>query len=684
VTTARTGLSNRTKFLASIWALFLLLVAGGIHGSSTGVTAGWWAQEKPYTGYLFNTSANESTEGGVGEFLLPKARLIRWDEFLIATPLALSQLSHSPRFPIINTNIGGGQNMLLSPQAPVLHIATLARPATWGYFFFGAQRGLAWSWWFGVFSCFTVLYLLFEVILKGNSGLAAFGAFWFCASAYVVCWSLWPAHLVFFAALGCLTAYHLLNSQIVSTQVVSAVLLGLSIPGFVMFLYPPWQVPVGYLSLLLFIGLLIRDKLHLSLRRVTRLKFLCLTGALLLAGGLTLSFVITCLPDLKVMSNTVYPGRRVSTGGDYSFGMLFKGMYNVATIYAGEPGIGNESEAASFYHLFPAVLIAVVLSKRFRTSLGAIGWLLISYLVAMLVFMLVGFPERIAKLTLMSYVPPYRADIGLGLASICLCVYALTLSRDLNKKERGSFDRTVPWIVGAVVVALLILHGRVFMNTADGFPPASAVLVIALLAGFLSYCLLAARTTSFCGALSVILILTSAFFNPLATNLDHIYDSELAREVRRLTNQSADPPLWICYGGGHAGVLVTTLGGRSLTGIQWPPQLSIWRRLDPATVFESSYNRYALVRLLYKPDVSSVSFDNPQTDLLEVSIAPDHPVLREMGARYVLAMGEAQRDVEQSRLDLVYKSSTGSFSILEIPGNYRDAGGMVSGDQLER
>src|SRR6185295_481220 len=314
---------------------------------------------------------------------------------------------------------------------------------------------------------------------------------------------------------------------------------------------------------------------------------------------------------------------------------------------------------------------------------GAIGWLLISYLVAMLVFMLVGFPERIAKLTLMSYVPPYRADIGLGLASICLCVYALTLSRDQNKKERGSFDRTVPWIVGAVVVALLILHGRVLMNTADGFPPASAVLVIALLAGFLSYCLLAARTTSFCGALSVILILTSAFFNPLATNLDHIYDSELAREVRKLNSQSAERPLWICYGGGHAGVLVTTLGGRSLTGIQWPPQLSIWRRLDPATVFESSYNRYALVRLLYKPDVSSVSFDNPQTDMLEVSIAPDHPVLREMGARYVLAMGEAQRDVEQSRLDLVYKSSTGSFSILEIPGNYRDAGGMVSGDQLE-
>src|SRR5437870_2242417 len=80
-------------------------------------------------------------------------------------------------------------------QFPVLHIATLARPATWGYFFLGGQRGLAWYWWFQVFACFTALYLLLVIVLKGHKGLAAFGSFWFCGSAYVVCWSLWPAHI---------------------------------------------------------------------------------------------------------------------------------------------------------------------------------------------------------------------------------------------------------------------------------------------------------------------------------------------------------------------------------------------------------------------------------------------------------------------------------------------------------
>jgi hypothetical protein len=48
------SLTTRTKQLLGLWGFFLLLVVFGIHGSATGVTAGWWAPEKPYTGYLFN------------------------------------------------------------------------------------------------------------------------------------------------------------------------------------------------------------------------------------------------------------------------------------------------------------------------------------------------------------------------------------------------------------------------------------------------------------------------------------------------------------------------------------------------------------------------------------------------------------------------------------------------------
>lgn len=665
--------SLATKLLLCLWVLFLLLVAFGIHGSSTGVLAAWWAPEKPYTGYLFNPRQDASNNDAVGlqDLLMAKARWIRWDELMISTPLSLSQLSHNPRFPVVNTNIGNGQNMLSVPHIPVWHVVTLARPATWGYFFLGAQRGLAWYWWFRIFACFTVLYLLLEVILQGHRGLAAFGAFWFCASAYVVCWSHWPAQVAFFAALGCLSAYRLLASENKTTQIICAILLGLSIPGFIMILYPPQQVSVGYLALFVFAGLAIRDKLFASFTRLIKSKWLPLTIALLISAGLTLSFVVTCRADLQTMSNTVYPGKRVSLGGDYSFGLLFEGMYNLITIYKPREPFGNQTEASSFYYLFPVAFLAICFSRRLAIRLGVLGWLLVSFLVGMLFVLMIGLPEAVAKLTLMSYVPSNRADLAIGLASIILCVYVLAMITDLKKDTGSRLPRLMPLLVSGLIAALFIFHGLVLMKMAGGFPSMSMILIAAVLAAFLAYCFVAGKSRLFCGALAVILVTTTAVFNPLATNLDHIYHSELAEQIVRLNKESPDRPLWITYGGVQPGMLIIALGGRSLTGIQWPPQLELWRSLDSTGgAYEKIYNRFAQVQFIYRPDVSLISFNSSSQDALEVFVAPDHPALKRMGVRYVLAMGESQQAVGQSALDLVYKSSSGTFSIFsERPGN---------------
>jgi hypothetical protein len=666
------SLDTGRKFLFSLWLLFFLLVAFGIHGSSTGVTSDYWAKEMAYTGYLFDPPQDTSgyDASRVRCLLMANARLIRWDELMVTTPIALSQLSHNPRFPVVNTNLAGGQNILISHQAPVWHIATLARPQTWGYFFLGAQRGLAWFWWFQVFACFTALYLLLEIILKGHKALAAFGAFWFCGSAYVVCWSLWPAQITFFAALACLSAYRLASSEKLSSQIISAILLGLSIPGFVMFIYPPWQVSLGYLFLLIFIGLFIRDRLYVSLKAHLKQKALSLVGALALGGGLTLSFILTCLPDLKIMSNTVYPGSRLSLGGDYSLAMIFKGLYNLLTIYTAQPLIGNESEAASFYYLFPAVFLGILMSKRLFLRLTILGWLLAAYLIWMLLFLLVGLPETIARLTMMSYVPPYRADIAIGLASIILCVYTLAVVKESTGKTVDRWAKGMLLIASAAAVLFFIYHGVLLMQASAGFPSTSVVLFASLIMGLLTYCLLGGKSAAFCSLMGAIVVATTAVFNPLATNLDHIYKSELANEISRINRaESGSKPLWLTYGGTFPGVLITTLGGRSLSGIHWPPQLSIWRRLDPTRgSFENFYNRYAEVTLHYIPEEKRVSFANPIEGVLTVGISPYNPGLKELGARYVLAMGEAQTQLDSAGLITLYKSARADFTIYSIPG----------------
>src|SRR5262245_22748347 len=120
---ARAGF--RVRLLTGVWLVFALLVAFGIHGSSIPFATEWWAPEWHYSGYVFGFIPNMAPANprinnlALTELAMARPRSVRSDEWLVTTPLALAQLRHSPRFPIVNSNIGDGQNMLINPAVPV-------------------------------------------------------------------------------------------------------------------------------------------------------------------------------------------------------------------------------------------------------------------------------------------------------------------------------------------------------------------------------------------------------------------------------------------------------------------------------------------------------------------------------------------------------------------------------------
>lgn len=658
------------KLLLAVWGLFFILVACGVHGSSTPVSASWWSPETPYSGYVLDwMNRNDRTGQPSGvwrELLMAKSRNIRSDEWIYFTPQALSQLSHVPRFPVVNSNICNGQNMLVFPNAPVKHISTAARPATWGYFILGAQRGLAWQWWFQVFSCFTVLYLLLCVVLNGHNKVAAFGAFWFCGSAYIICWSLWPAYTVFFPALICLSGYHLLRSDDPRVQMASGISLGISLPGFLMAMYPAWQVSAGYLFLFLFIGLIYRDRLYRALFPISKYRALALAAALLLSAIITIAFVTSLSPALGLMAGTIYPANRVSLGGDYPLHLVFKGIYNIFTVRQVFPSMLNETEAASFYHLFPAAFAATMVSKRLIRGLGPVGWMLIIYITGILLFLTIGVTSSFARVSLLRYVLPARADLGLGLASIILCIKAHVLSKELRKDQTSRLN--IEAIVGsAAMTVVLLFTGRSMMGAMNGYPPTYIIVLASLLGGLTSFLMLSGRTRSFCAILAVAIVAAGGFFNPLATNLDHIYKSELARQITRLNAEAGGAPLWICYGDTYPSTLVATLGGRSIGGVHWPPQMSFWEKLDTAGQYRSIYNNFSHIELAYEGDERKILLTGNQSYVIRIGISPGNAVLRSMGARYVLAMGGSQSEIDRTKFPLLYRSDRGIFAIFEIP-----------------
>jgi len=292
--------------------------------------------------------------------------------------------------------------------------------------------------------------------------------------------------------------------------------------------------------------------------------------------------------------------------------------------------------------------------------------MLVAYITAALFFLFVGLPPILSRLTLLSYVPSYRADLTIGLASILLSMRVLTVTKASRRRSSDRWDRLWPWLASGGVILLLVWHALGLIKATDGFPSDRVALLTVLLGGLASYCLLSGHTRVFCTLVFAAAVGTTVLFNPLSTDLSHLYDSELAQEITRLSNESSPPPLWVCYGGSHTGVLVTVLGGKSLSGVQWPPQLSMWRVLDPGGLYEKAYNQYAEVSLDYLQDASRVSFGSPHDGELRVFVSPAYIGLKTLGARYLLLSGEAQ-GIPTDKFRFVSKTTNGSFAIFEFP-----------------
>jgi hypothetical protein len=81
-----------------------------------------------------------------------------------------------------------------------------------------------------------------------------------------------------------------------------------------------------------------------------------------------------------------------------------------------------------------------------------------------------------------------------------------------------------------------------------------------------------------------------------------------------------------------SGMLVILLGGRTLAGVHWPPQMSLCREINPEGLQEYHYNRFAHVHMLLGSDPDRVTFSYTFPVDLDVTISPDNPVLRSMGS----------------------------------------------------
>lgn len=671
-------LSFKLNCTALIAVLFVVLVAFRIHGSSIAIPATVWDPDHAMSHFLANPILKRLGPLDQKEWssaLMAAPRGIRVDEWSHSTPWALAQFQHTPRFPVVNTNIGDGANMLISPWVPVLHPSAIARPVTWGYLLLGAQAGLAWAWWFQPLACFLALVYLFDILLPGRRLLAVFGAAWYCGSAYVVCWSLWPAHLTSMGAFSVVCAYHLLRSRNRYVLLGVGVGLGIAFSGFVMQLYPPWQVPLAHTFLFIFVGLMIRDRPWRTLHELGRFRLLGVGLGLVVAAIALGSFFASTSHVLRAISETVYPGQRRLLGGDCSATRLLTAFYNYATIFK-TPSNTNESESAGFFLLFPAVLIAVIASPRARTRIGPVGWLLIPLTIFFVYFDVTPIPSWLARVTLMDRVQGFRGQIALGLVSIILCMLLLDAMRQKRWWEERTLSTAALVFLGCG--GLFVWFGWLFQGETNYFPggagsPPSEVLWVSFIAASVCACMALGLERLTAVATLTAVALTSATFNPLSRGFTPIEQTEMYGAISKVLEEDprpeGKPSLWLTYGGAiypTTGMVAQMMGARSMAGVHQYPQLDMWRRLDPSGRHFDKYNRYALVlQFAAPPSDPTVFFNLPHMFVIHLKTSPLNPIWRNLHARYVLSTGDA--NLAQSSLKQLYQSERGDFGIWQLP-----------------
>ncbi|MEP6559330.1 MAG: hypothetical protein ABJB17_12715 [Burkholderiales bacterium] len=559
----------------SLLLLFAALVGAGITGSSVQM-------------YLDQPGFVESD----GQVLFGENRLIRADEWLVVTRMAIGQQNHRPARPILNSNLGpDGQNMLVVGMTgvPVAHVSALAKPATWGFFAFDLRRALAWYWWLPPFGCLLALWGVMAVLVPGRWKLGLATAAVFTSSGYVIAWSNWPAYAVLFPAAAFWLFFQLPKALGVWRLMAWAIGFGLSLAGFVLVLYPPWQITLGYLFGLLTIAVVVRDRCW---TQMTLPRTAALVGSIAVFALICGSWWLDAKPAIDAMQATLYPGQRTTiAGGGMYLLMSFRGFLNAHTLYFND-GALNASESSSFLYFYPvaaAALLIPVAKGRIRPD--AVEAALLLFCVVALWFQLIGFGPWLAEQSLWGRVVPARVDLSLGLASVLWC------SLRLGKTDKGSVTRTPAWIIMAIALAWAAVVTVMSMSSPQvAVGPLPAWLWAALPIGVfaLSWALLARHAKAFLGALLAINVLTAFAFNPI------VRAPTFVRATPALLEQTGPERKATLVVGNLTGATALLAAGLPITnGVFYYPPLSLWNALDPDHAFESVWNRYQ--HLVFEP-----------------------------------------------------------------------------------
>ena len=562
---------------------------------------------------------------------------IRMDDYAVGAPWILSNINNG--FPEENEAIGGLKTPLLT--VPVKHPVAIFKIGYWGFSFLDVERGYAWMYDSSPFVLLVSAFLFFLLVSRNNYWLSLTGALTLLLSSGTVRWSFIPSSMIGHCCAAFVAAVYLLSARKPLKMALFALLLIWVVCSYLLMLYPPYQVPLAYLFGMVLVGYVIDNRKNLFPPKAVGLKLLMLAAAAGLAGLVLASFFTDVRETLTAVTNTVYPGHRVETGGTGFIANWYSEYYSWFFSDQSFPQSWlNICELSHYLNFAPVIIPLTIalfaLNRRIDWMLAAVS----VFVLLMWVWIEVGFPAGLANASLMSMVPTRRAQIPMGVGGIVLLfVYLSTIIRQNLTEVRRSVPVWANALAVALVVAFVVYTAYVNVNDSAGlikpYQTFLPVVFFILMNGLLIFSIpIRYRTAIFCAGLLVFL-LPNLKANPLSKGLSPITENAFYKTVRQLVE--ADPQArWLVNGSQFITYMVTATGAKQITGVKYlPNRKNIMRVLDPEMKRDSAYNRYAHVtNQSFINGKDSVILVNQFEDGYVIAMDPCSPRMKQLNVKY--------------------------------------------------
>lgn len=554
--------------------IFGFLVLGKYNGSSIGLWDGAIQPEFPINNNI----------------VIGKNRPIRSDEWLVGTPVALTQATEAVNFSSDNELLGATSNLVtLNPKLPNKNIlSVITNPNSIGFLVFDTERGFSFYWYFGYFLLFFATFEMLMIFTNKNKLLSFLGSIMITLSPVVQWWQ--SPVIIAYGALAIVFFNNFIISSNWKKKLLFSVLFGYSGLLYIMCIYPAWQIPYGYCYLIFIIWILIKNKEMLRWK-----DLIYLIPALGVIIGVMCPILISNKEVFEITSNTVYPGARLSTGGG-EWRMLFT---YVNSIFYPFKNFGNPCEASQYLSFFPIPIIygVYIIFKNKKADL----FIILSSIVLILLSIWVVFPlgTLFSKLTLLYMTTEIRVQVAIGYLSVILLIYIMS---KYQTEEIKLNILTFIKLIFSIIITIFII---VLSNKASGLiTPGYLNKYMKLILIFIfSICIwliiLNNKKTNYIlfGIILLISVLSGSIVSPINKGLDVLYEKPLAHKIREIVKSEPDSKFIAVDSGIILSNYLAVNGAKTINTTNFLPNLSLYYKLDKNKKYEDVYNRYEHVSI---------------------------------------------------------------------------------------